>query len=151
MLLTIPWALSVYGGRVSIRDGKPGYMERPKLFKYDTLKAKLAKTGVAISDEVSHAGAVMAVTTIPYFLIQVPAFFLHGPSEEVAAGEHWWSLAALIVCICGWIYYMRLQLRFSKEGQDKDRRIAVTKKILHQGKLSLSGALQTTIRRRRRL
>lgn len=145
MLLTVPWALSVFGGRVDIRNGKPKYMSKPKLSDYANMKAEFTNTGVALTDEVSHAGLVMAVTTIPYFLIQVPAAFMHGPSEEVAAGEHWWSLAALCFCLGGLFYYMRLQLRFSQEGQDKDKRIAITKKILHEGKLSLSGALKTTV------
>lgn len=145
MLLTVPWALSIYGGRVDIRNGKPAYMKKPKLSNYKSIKEMLTGTGVAITDEVSHAGVVMAVTTIPYFLIQIPAAFLHGPTEEVAQGEHWWSLLALIVCLSGLVYYMKLQLRFSQEGQDKEKRIVVTKKILQEGKLSLSGALKNTI------
>ena len=145
MLLTIPWALSVYGGRVDIQNGKPMYTKRPKLSEYADIGSMLTNTGVAVSDEVSHAGIIMAITTIPYFLIQVPAAFLHGPSEEVAKGEHWWALAALVVCLSGLTYYMKLQLRFSQEGQDKHKRIAVTKKVLHEGKLSLSGALKKVI------
>lgn len=149
MLLTVPWALSVYGGRVDIVDGKPAYTKRPKLSEHSDIKDTLNKTGVAVSDEVSHAGLVRAITTIPYFLIQVPALFLHGPTEEVAEGEHWWALAALIVCLSGLVYYMKLQLRFSQEGQDKHKRIVVTKKILYEGKLSLSGALKNTVERAR--
>lgn len=145
MLLTVPWALSVYGGRVDIRNGKPGYTKKPKLSHYDNIQSMMEGTGVAITDEVSHAGLVMAVTTIPYFLIQIPAAFIHGPTEQVASGEHWWALAALLVCLGGLTYYMKLQLRFSQEGQDKERRIVVTKKILQEGKVSLSGALKTTI------
>jgi Ca2+/Na+ antiporter len=40
---------------------------------------------------------------------------------------------------------MRLQLRFSEEGQDKDKRIAIAKKTLHEGKMSLKGILKSTI------
>lgn len=145
MLLTVPWALSVYGGRVDIQNGKPAYTKRPKLSQYSTTSSMLRNTGVSITDEVSHAGVVMAFTTIPYFLIQVPAAFLHGPTEEIAEGEHWWALLALFVCLAGLVYYMKLQLRFSQEGQDKEKRIAVTKKILQQGKLSLAGALKNTV------
>jgi len=145
MLLTVPWALSVYAGRVDIQNGKLAYTQRPKLSEYSDFGTMLTSTGVAVSEEVRHAGVVMAVTTLPYFLIQVPAMFLHGPTEEVAEGEHWWALSALVVCLSGLAYYMKLQLQFSQEGQDKDKRIAVTKKILNQGKLSLSGALKQII------
>jgi hypothetical protein len=40
---------------------------------------------------------------------------------------------------------MRLQLRFSQEGQDKDKRIAIAKKTLQEGKMSLKGVLKSTI------
>jgi Ca2+/Na+ antiporter len=145
MLLTVPWALSVYGGSVDIRNGKPAYTKRPKLSDHGSTSAMLRNTGVAITGEVSHAGIVMAITTLPYFLIQIPAAFMHGPSEEVAEGEHWWALSAFIVCLGGLFYYMKLQLRFSREGQDKHKRIAVTKKILQEGKLSLTGALKNAV------
>ena len=145
MLLTVPWALSVYGGRVDLVDGNPGYKKKPKLTPKASRSDEFANTGVAITDEVRGAGLVMAITTIPYFLIQVPASFLHGPTEEIAEGEHWWALAGFIVCLIGLIYYMRLQLQFSAEGQDRHKRVAVTKKILQEGKLSLSGALLTAI------
>eukprot|EP00934_Nitzschia_sp_Nitz4_P008172 Nitzschia sp. Nitz4//scaffold7_size249615//189754//191625//NITZ4_001200-RA/size249615-augustus-gene-0.38-mRNA-1//-1//CDS//3329558511//8162//frame0 len=145
MLLTVPWALSILGGRVDIVDGKPAYLKKPKLSTDVPIKDSLATTGVSISDEVKHAGVVMAITTIPYFLIQVPASFIHGPTEEVAEGEHWWALAAFVVCLSGLFYYMRLQLHFSQEGQDRTKRIAVTKKILQEGKISLSGALKRAV------
>jgi Ca2+/Na+ antiporter len=144
MLLTVPWGLSVFAGRADLVNGKPSYTKKPKLTPKESIKEELSETGVAISDEVKQAGVVMAFTTLPYFLIQIPALFLHGPTEEVAEGEHWWSLGAFLVCLAGLFYYMRLQLQFSAQGQDKDKRIAITKKILMEGKLSLAGALQGT-------
>ncbi|KAL3902278.1 MAG: hypothetical protein SGILL_010878, partial [Bacillariaceae sp.] len=142
MLLTVPWSLSVFAGRVDILDGnKPNYTKRPKL----TEGAPLSKTGVAVTDKIRHGGVIMAITTIPYFLIQVPASFLHGPAEEVAAGEHWYALGAFLVCLVGLFFYMRLQLKFSQQGQDKDKRIAIAKKTLQEGKMSLKGVLKSTI------
>lgn len=40
---------------------------------------------------------------------------------------------------------MHLQLTFSKEGQAKDKRIAIAKKTLQEGKMSLTGVLKSTI------
>jgi Ca2+/Na+ antiporter len=145
MLLTVPWGLSVYAGRVDLKNGKPNYTKKPKLTADLGFVESLTKTGVAVTDEIRHGGVIMAITTIPYFLIQIPALFMHGPSEEVAAGEHWWSLAAFLVCLVGLIMYMRLQLQFSNEGQDKDKRIAIAKKTLQEGKMSLKGVLKSTI------
>lgn len=146
MLLTVPWALSVFAGRVDIVNGKPRYTKSPKLTPGLSIADTLENTGISISNEISHGGIVMALTTIPYFLIQIPAFFMHGPSQEIAQGEHWWSLGAFVLCIIGLVYYMRLQLKFSVEGQDKDKRIAIAKKALQKGKMSLSGVVMSTIK-----
>lgn len=142
MLLTVPWALSVYGGRVDLdENGTPQYLGKPKLTPKTNPKDELYHTGVSLSEAVKHGAVIMALTTIPYFLIQVPAFFLHGPSEEVAKGEHWWALAGLIVCLTGFILYLSLQLRISQKGMDKGKRVAVVKKLLQMGEVSLCGAL----------
>lgn len=146
MLLTIPWALSVFAGRVDIVNGTPMYRKSPKLTHGKDMSETLTTTGVAVSEKIRHGGVVMALTTIPYFLIQIPALFMDGPTEEVAKGEHWWSLAAFVLCLIGLVFYMYLQLKYSDEGQDKDRRIAIAKKTLQAGKMSLRGVLKSTIK-----
>jgi Ca2+/Na+ antiporter len=146
MLLTVPFALSVYGGRVDLVDGVPNYLGKPKLTSHGSFKAELTNTGVTLTDAVHQGSALMLLTTIPYFMIQIPASFLHGPTEEVAEGEHWYSLAGLVVCLAGLAWYMHLQLKISKQGQDKEKRISVMKKLLKQGQISLSGAVSATIR-----
>jgi Ca2+/Na+ antiporter len=147
MLLTVPWALSIYAGRVDLNadSGKPDYMAKPKLSSHESRTHDFQNTGVTLTQAVRHGGIIMAATTLPYFLIQVPAAFLHGPTEEVADGEHWWALLGFGVCLAGLIYYMRLQLQFSQEGQDKDKRVAAIKKALSKGQISLKGALHTAI------
>ena len=142
MLLTIPWGLSIYGGRVDLdADGVPDYRARPKLTPKRTFKDELEKTGVSITEPVSQGAIIMIFTTIPYFLIQVPAFFIHGPSEEVAKGEKHWALAGLIICLLGFASYLGMQFRISQQGEDKGKRVAVVKKLLKEGKVSLKGAL----------
>lgn len=150
MLLTVPWALSVFGGRVNIDPvtKAPNYLGRPKLTPDMTLLHSLRNTGVGITDQVKHGAIIMIVTTIPYFLIQLPASFIHGDGQAIAKGEHWWSLLGFIVCISGFIYYMHLQLRISRQGEDKTKRVAVLKKMLDKGLVSLSGALNASIRDR---
>jgi Ca2+/Na+ antiporter len=41
---------------------------------------------------------------------------------------------------------MRLQLRLSRAGEDRGKRMAVVKKLLHQGRVSLSGAVAAKVR-----
>ena len=55
MLLTIPWCLSVIGGRVDLDDqGRPNYRKSPKLSPENV--ASLSATGVAISPHVQTGG-----------------------------------------------------------------------------------------------
>ena len=142
MLLTVPWALSVYYGRVDFdeKTSMPNYKKSPKL-TYEGACSDLSRTGVALTPEVNHGAKTMMMTTIPYFLIQVPAFFLSGDRQTVAHGEKYWSLAGFVVCVVFFVYYMYTQLEMSNEGADKLKRMTLTKQALKEGSLSLSGAL----------
>lgn len=146
MLLTVPLALSVYGGRVDIVGGVPNYMGKPRLTDHGSFRAECKETGVTLTSAVQQGGFIMLLTTFPYFLIQIPALYIHGPTQEVAEGEHWWALAGLVICLVGLVWYMHLQLKISKEGEDKGKRMAVMKKLLKKGQVSLSGAVSATIR-----
>jgi len=145
MLLTIPWSLAVIAGRVNIVDGKATYKNSPKLNPDLPLEDTLEETGVALSEKIRQGGIMMAWTTVPYFLIQVPAWFMHGTTAEIAQEEHWWSFWSFILCVAGLVIYMRIQLKFSDQGQDKDKRIAIAKKTLQEGKMSLKGTIKSTI------
>ncbi len=45
MLLTIPWFLAIYGGRVSMVKGKPNYTGKPKLLPGDGLTSTAVMVG----------------------------------------------------------------------------------------------------------
>lgn len=52
MLLTIPWFLSILGGRVDVVNGAPYYKGRPKL----SSSSSLSQSGVAIAPSVRRGG-----------------------------------------------------------------------------------------------
>ena len=88
---------------------------------------------------------MMMMTTLPYFLIQVPALFLSGDRETVSEGEKYWAMAGFFVCVAFFVYYMHCQLKMSNDGADKIKRMAVIKESLKKGQISLSGALSETV------
>jgi Ca2+/Na+ antiporter len=141
MLLTVPWALSVYSGRVDFvgDDMQPGYMQ-PKL-----TKSSFSATGVALSNEVHFGAKMMMLTTLPYFLIQIPAFFLSGDRETVSEGEKNWAMAGFVVCVSFFVLYLYSQVKMSNDTTHKLRRIAVIKETLKKGLVSLSGALREEV------
>jgi len=148
MLLTVPFALSVYSGRVdySSQSGRPDYFGQPRLTPMKSFEQQLKTTGVTVTEAVQHSGKIMMITFLPYLLIQIPASFMHGPSQEVAAHEKWWAFSGLVICLSGLVFYMRLQLHISREGQDRGHRMAVVKKLLQKGQVSLSGALAANLK-----
>ncbi|KAL7543614.1 hypothetical protein ACHAXR_012920, partial [Thalassiosira sp. AJA248-18] len=140
MLLTVPWALCIYHGRVDFSgpDETPNYKGTPKL---KDSGGNWDSTGVALTPEIHHGAKMMMITTLPYFMIQIPAFFLTGDRETVSAGEHYWAMGGFIVCMLFFVIYMATQVKMSNDTAHKLRRMAVIKESLKKGACSLSGAL----------
>jgi len=139
MLLTVPWALSIYHGRVDFSgpDLTPNYKGSPKV----TPGISPRVTGVSLSPEIHHGSRMMMMTTLPYFLIQVPAYFITGDRESVSAKEHFWAFSGFFVCVGFFVYYLFTQVKMSNDSAHKIKRMAIIKESLMKGKMSLSGAL----------
>jgi hypothetical protein len=69
MLLTIPWFLAIYGGRVSMVKGKPNYSGKPKLKESDGLMS----TAVQVGPKIAKTSVIMLVTVCLYLIVQIPA------------------------------------------------------------------------------
>jgi len=152
MLLTVPWGLSVWKGRVDYggADSRPNYKGSPKLRVRGPGGggcAALSDTGVVLTPEIHFGAKMMMVTTLPYFLIQIPAYFLVANQQDVAAGERYWALGGFVLCLVFFVAYMYVQVKMSNDAAHKLRRMAVIKESLKKGKVSLSGALASEVRR----
>lgn len=148
MLLTVPWALSVYYGRVDFSgpDMLPNYKGNPKVKEGVGFEKSLHTTGVALTPEIHHGAKMMMVTTLPYFIIQAPAFFLKGDRQTVSDGEHYWAFAGFFVCAFFFVTYLYTQVKMSNDSTHKLRRMAVIKESLKAGAVSLSGALSEQVK-----
>jgi len=143
MLLTIPWYLSVVGGRVNIDpDSKLPSYRAPKLTPPD--RFSFTETGITVSKLVNAASYTMLITSVGYFLLQVPGLvYLNKTTAEQAAGEKNWVFLGLILCIIFFFSYLYQQYQISISGL-KD----TTQQIVHEeylrnaiatGKITLSG------------
>ena len=92
------------------------------------------------------------VTTLPYFLIQIPALFLKNNRAEVSEGEKqkYYALAGFAACMLFFVAYMHTQVKMSNDAVHKMRRMAVIKESMKKGKVSLSGALAPHVQRMER-
>lgn len=138
MLLTIPWALSIYAGRVNIDNNEPQYTKTGR-------KMDGKVVGVANSQSVNTGGYIMMITSISYLVLQVPALFMSDDSnKEVATGEKKFAAVGFFLCIAMFIGYLILQFRQSQADQHdvvEMKRQNNTINLIIKGQLSLRGAL----------
>lgn len=149
MVLTVPFGLSVLMGRVDMTsDGTPNYYGRPKLSEGKRIKEHLFQTGISVSPAVNRGIMIMIMTTIPYFLIEIPLMLLPSTDteDEIAAGEKIWAEVGFCICVIGFLGYMKVQFDISRRGEDEFKRLAVMKKLLGHGTVSLRGALYDALK-----
>jgi len=145
MVLTVPFGMSILAGLVDLTENeqKPNYYGRPKLSDGKTFTESLFGTGIAVSPAINKGVFIMMMTTIPYFVIEIPLLLLPSDDtdEQIAEGEYYWAWLGFGVCLAGFFRYLKVQFDVSKRGDDDLRRMAVMKKLLSHGTVSLRGAL----------
>ncbi|CAN0420200.1 unnamed protein product [Pylaiella littoralis] len=158
MLLTIPWFLATWGGRVDIgKESSLAVYKRPpgaalswsKLSPGLSFKDALFQTGVTGSPQVRKGGKLMMLTSISYLIIQGPAFFLSNETDaEVSSAEYWFALAGIITCSVLFIGYLLYQWEMSRTDNDQvleDFMEEVRRDKIMEGKISLLGVMQAEL------
>eukprot|EP00601_Ochromonadales_sp_CCMP2298_P006487 CAMPEP_0173202514 /NCGR_PEP_ID=MMETSP1141-20130122/19019_1 /TAXON_ID=483371 /ORGANISM="non described non described, Strain CCMP2298" /LENGTH=235 /DNA_ID=CAMNT_0014127895 /DNA_START=90 /DNA_END=794 /DNA_ORIENTATION=- len=124
MLLTLPWFLSIVGGRVNIDPFSllPDYRS-PKLTPQDNWD--LFSTGVSVSPSVHMEAYVMMLTALTYLLLQLPGLaYLHNTVAEQAEGERMFAYVGAVCCLvffCGYLYLQYLHCAHPDGRQEQAR------------------------------
>lgn len=170
MLLTLPWFLAVYAGRVNLINGKPQYV-RPQGADADTWEKleppgnlSLTQTGIGYGKEITENAQVMLVTMIGYFIIQGVSFTVDNPKidfthEELLSAqkaesnaENQFALLGLFVCSAQFIWYLVKQWNDMKQGSVVDNAIAeTTVQAMKDGTLTLRGAMSSFCEKNRKI
>lgn len=150
MLLTIPWFLSIIGGRVDVdSQGRANYRKNPKLSAENTWS--LYGAGISVGGSVQSGAWIMLGTSATYFLLQGPGLYYAGLSvSEVAWKESNWALVGMILCFVLFAGYLWYQIRNSSSdelGGQQDRRNSVIEDAIRKGEITLLGAMQSEFRR----
>eukprot|EP00127_Corallochytrium_limacisporum_P006187 Clim_evm4s221 gene=Clim_evmTU4s221 len=147
MLLTVPWFLSIFAGRVNITNGRATYRRPPgagrnwsKLMPPNNMS--LTGTGVEAKASVRMSAIIMLITMLTYLVIQVPAF-LSGAytkindtppnTEKAAKFERWWAFFGLIVCLGffgGNLWYQAVRPE-DEEFVDQIKQNAINKHVIN--------------------
>lgn len=121
MLLTVPWFLSVLGGRVNIdpQTGSARYRV-PKLSPPNNMS--LTETGVGVSEVIQKGGYVMMLSAIPYVVLQLPGMFYDSlPVAQQAVGESYWALLGFILCVAIFFGYLAYQYKISDHDSNQNQ------------------------------
>eukprot|EP00922_Rhytidocystis_sp_ex-Travisia-forbesii_P021939 GHVS01032141.1.p1 GENE.GHVS01032141.1~~GHVS01032141.1.p1 ORF type:complete len:451 (+),score=64.13 GHVS01032141.1:147-1499(+) len=146
MLLTIPWFLSVVGGRVDYIENRLNY-KKPKLAPPGHYS--LFDTGVAGNRYVAIGGRLMILSAVSYLIIQGPAFIVRGKRLSTQASfERWFAFAGMLSCAIGFVCYLVYQVHQAKIGADKQSHFCsneMRKKAIRDRQLSLRGAMRALL------
>lgn len=154
MLLTIPWALSVYAGRVNLDAQGRGNYVRPK--GADKAWSKLSppgnrnlfNTGVVLFDEIPSNAKTMIITSLIYLILQIPALQYTGTAsrdgqidhDKVAASQKPFAFVAFLVSMLAFVAYLYWNVKRSSQVAD-DAIDEIRVQAIRNGNISLSGVL----------
>jgi Ca2+/Na+ antiporter len=152
MLITLPWFIAVYAGRVAIQDGECIYSKRMIRRAESSRRTKSAlnalfTTGVECGHAIHVQGKIMGATAMLFLIIQIPAFHefsSHGGKDEstpeVAKDERIPFLVGTILCFMAFIAYLMYQLKMNHQQDAMEARAAkAANAALATGKLTLAG------------
>eukprot|EP00026_Physarum_polycephalum_P005161 Phypoly_transcript_05190.p1 GENE.Phypoly_transcript_05190~~Phypoly_transcript_05190.p1 ORF type:complete len:592 (+),score=139.22 Phypoly_transcript_05190:164-1939(+) len=145
MLLTIPWALCIFQGRVDIDNGEANYTKKPKLSEANKWSWK--NCGITPRHSININGKIMLGTAISYVIIQLAAFGsgCAKNAECHPAKEHWAALVALLSSILFFIGYLVYNVKFADEQDKEDKVVEVKKKAIESHILSISAAFELSL------
>lgn len=139
MLLTIPWFLSILGGRVDMdADGNCNYNGKPKY-------TGTMESGVMISESTKVNGKMMMFTSLFYLIIQVPAFFYSGPTRFASSFEKPYALIGAVVCFVGLVGYLVIQVRSSSTNNVQNKIAEQRIAAIRSGEVTLQGCMNYVV------
>lgn len=146
MLLTVPWVLCLFGGRVNINaDGTYNYIRDksdPNWKKLDP-PTKILGTGVRCGSLIGYNAKVMIVTLISFLIVQIPAIVKRCAKTDTKAQCESPPVAALVGGLCAaalFCFYLWDQARLSKDDEVKEGKIDELRKMaLQTGLVTLRG------------
>lgn len=153
MLLTLPWFLSIYAGRVDIKNGDTMYKGN-KLTP--PTNRSLFHTGVKLGGTIASNASVMLLTCSPFIIVQGPAFLvnLRGSlsaraeqsisHQERVRVEHPFACASLVLSWSLFLWYLLRMYHdnYCADGAVTDTIVNKMVQSIQEGKLTLRQAMQ---------
>eukprot|EP01041_Mallomonas_annulata_P008387 gene8387-17293_t len=149
MLLTIPWFLSVFAGRVSILNNRLNYDTSPRLLDHNFIDS-LTKTGVHLGSYVNKGGLIMILTSFLFLFLQIPGVLYYDKDpNKVAKSEKLFAGIGFVASITFFFAYLLYQRHLSQQTDSVQNamRLDLVTRSIHKGDVSLLGALVDEFRK----
>ena len=126
MLLTIPWFLSLWAGRVDVVNGTCDTAYKRGAQKRLTQGSSMMNTGISVNPIIRKNAWMMLATAFPcYLIIQIPAFIDGVQAGHVdptlSTDEHVYAIIGLTLCCVLFCYYLYFQAHNSDQEANFDR------------------------------
>ena len=162
MLITLPWFLAMYVGRVPIVNGKCQYSKR-KMAAAELANAKAGaahkgivpaswfNTGVKTDAETRLSGKIMVGTVLIYLVIQIKSFTeffgkehesdtnTPAKEEQIAKDERIWFIISFSLALLGFFGYLFYQIK-SNNANTNAKVEHLQAEAIKAGTLTLAGA-----------
>jgi hypothetical protein len=136
MLLTVPWFLSVLGGRVNVDSNGDARYKSPKLTNPN--EYNLFGHGVTVTESTARGSVIMLLSAIPFLVLQIPAmFYVDMTVAKQAMGESTWSLLGFILCLFIFCAYLWYQYKTANDDDHKDMSNEVVLDAINSNKITL--------------
>lgn len=114
-VLTIRWALAVFLAKRDIDPLTDKVIKHHQKGKKNS-KFSLKYNGVKTLKVVNQTAKIMMYSTLAYFIVQIPAFFIEKNNEEDIKKQKPWALADLIICSGIFFVYCYIQYHSGQRG-----------------------------------
>lgn len=152
MLLTLPWAMCIFAGRVDLdKQGNPVYRKPAgapanwtKLTPGLGWRHALFGSGIPIGQPMRINAFILAFTSLAYLIIQVPGFTLgcgKGMNCSQGAKEKYWALGGFFFATISFICYLIYQVKIGGEEEHyQDKLTQVVSKHIGVGHVGVADA-----------
>ena len=144
MLLTVPWFFANLGGRVDLKaNGEGNYTSKIKLHRKRHRCGGLFTTGIHPLKSVRVGSGMIALTALPYLLIQIGGFVnpYEGPAHSSIA---WLLLFCSFLAFVFFFYYLYFEFKNQDEAFD-DRIVSIKMSKIKKGQVTFERAFQNEL------
>mmetsp|Transcript_19608 Transcript_19608/g.34675 ORF Transcript_19608/g.34675 Transcript_19608/m.34675 type:complete len:601 (-) Transcript_19608:64-1866(-) len=149
MLLTLPWSISIFAGRVSIlKDGTATYRRPAGQRLMPPGSVSLTQTGIRCGTELKVNAILMLLTMTAYAFPQLPAEEYDRSSlsyDQQGRHENFWLLVGFVYSGCWFLIYLAQQFWESRKEDShsigRDIEINNIVDLIHEGKFTLADTM----------